>query len=73
MEQVEETRKGFKNSVHIQVENTGHEQAMWDRETFDESIPAFLQGRQISSEGAAYSKIIFLPLEGESMGHPSVR
>lgn len=73
IQQVEETRKGFSNSKHVKVENAGHEQAMWDKETFDETIPAFLVGKDISTENARYAKITFLPLEGEVTGHSSVR
>lgn len=72
--QVEETMKGFTNAYHIEVEYAGHEQAMWEGKTANEIIPAFLLGKEVQSERTYYGKgIKFLPLEGETDGHPSVR
>jgi len=73
IQQVEETMKGFGNAVHIKVANAGHEQAMWERETFNESIPAFLLDKDISNKDVYYSKIKLLPLEGKTQEHPSLR
>lgn len=71
--QVNETMKGFSQAVHIEVEGAGHEQAMWDKETCNETMPAFLLGKPISDEKAFYAKIEFLPVEGITTGHPSIR
>jgi hypothetical protein len=65
--------KGFSNPIHVKVENAGHEQEMWHRETFNKTIPAFLLDKDINGKNAYYSKITFLPLEGEATAHPSVR
>jgi len=73
IQQVEETMKGFSNSIHVKVENAGHEQAMWHRETFNKTIPTFLLDKDINGKNAYYSKITFLPLDGKSTAHPSVR
>ena len=47
--QVEETMKGFSDVRHIRVVNAGHEQSLWNKETFDESIPDFLSGKEVKS------------------------
>jgi pimeloyl-ACP methyl ester carboxylesterase len=73
VQQVEETMKGFRNAIHIKVANAGHEQAMWERETFNESIPTFLLGKEIKNKDASYSKIKFLSLEGKTQEHPSLK
>ncbi|MEM9324704.1 MAG: alpha/beta fold hydrolase [Bacteroidota bacterium] len=73
VEQVEETRKGFSNAVHIKVENAGHEQALWNQQTFDESIPAFLRGERLEDASHYYKDLEFVPVRGEVTGHPSLR
>lgn len=73
VEQVEKTRMGFTSSVHVRVKNAGHEQVMWDAETCNESIPAFLLGKEVTLIDAYYDHIKFLPLEGPSSGHPSMK
>ncbi len=72
VEQVEETMKGFSNAVHVQVENAGHAQAIWDMEINNEIIPAFLAGRKMKNRKVYYTDIKFLPLEGPAKGHPSI-
>lgn len=71
--QVEETMKGFTNSTHIQVENAGHAQAIWDANINNIFIPAFLSGEKVDSQVEYYTDIEFLPLKGPTDGHPSVR
>jgi len=73
VEQVEETKKGFENALHIIVENAGHEQAMWNAKIFDETIPAFLSGKEINTVKAHNPEIKFITLEGKSERHPSLK
>lgn len=73
VQQVNEIVKGFTNATHLVVKNAGHEQALWNRKIFDEAIPQFLRGKDVSHIEAAYKKIQFLPLKGPSDAHPSVR
>ncbi len=70
--QVNETMKGFSKSYHIEIENAGHDQVLWNLETFDNTIPAFLKGETISSGKSYYSDIEFLPVKGKAEGHPSL-
>ncbi len=73
VEQVKETMRGFSNALHVEVENAGHEQAMWEKETFDGIIPDFLLGKKIANTNPYYSEVEFIPLEGKTKKHPSVR
>lgn len=73
VEQVTETMKGFNNAIHIEVENAGHEQAMWQKETFDEIMPMFLLGKKIENRKTYYTEVKFIPLEGKTKRHPSAR
>jgi len=73
VQQVNETIKEFDNAIHLVVENAGHEQAMWDREIFDEAIPQFLTGHDVSKINASYKEIKFIPLTGSGKDHPSMR
>ncbi|MEM8901366.1 MAG: hypothetical protein AAGC85_24865, partial [Bacteroidota bacterium] len=70
--QVNETMKGFSKAYHIEIENAGHDQVLWNLETFDNTIPAFLKGETISSSKSYYSDIDFLPVKGKVKGHPSL-
>ncbi|MEM9935687.1 MAG: alpha/beta hydrolase [Bacteroidota bacterium] len=70
--QVNETMKGFSKAYHIEIENAGHDQVLWNLETFDNTIPAFLKGETINSGKSYYSDIDFLPVEGKVKGHPSL-
>lgn len=70
--QVEETLKGFSKAVHIKVENAGHEQAHWHQEVFDEAIPAFLRGEQVTKTKVYYGDIEFIKVTGTGKGHPSI-
>ncbi|MEL6194859.1 MAG: alpha/beta fold hydrolase [Bacteroidota bacterium] len=70
--QVNETMKGFSEAYHVEIENAGHDQVLWNLETFDNTIPAFLKGEAISNGKSYYSDIKFLPVEGEVEGHPAV-
>lgn len=72
VEQVEEVRKGFDNSFHVQVVNAGHEQAQWDAEVADIIIPLFIKSEPIKTTNAHYSDIEFIPLTGSATGHPSI-
>lgn len=71
--QVNKTIKGFSNATHLTVKNAGHEQAMWDIEVFDEAIPAFLLGKDVSSMKPVYRNIKFIPLTGSSDKHPALK
>ena len=71
--QANEIMKGFENSTHLIVKNAGHEQAMWDIEIFDEAIPQFFQGLDVSHIKASFKAIQFIPLIGPSSKHPSIR
>ena len=70
--QIHETMKGFSEAYHIEIENAGHDQVLWNIETFDNNIPAFLKGEAISSGTSYYSDIEFFPVVGEVEGHPAV-
>lgn len=72
-EQVDETMKTFSNAKHIKVVNSGHEQTLWNKRIFDEAIPNFLLNKEIKITKAYYGDIKFLPLEGPSDGHPSIK
>jgi pimeloyl-ACP methyl ester carboxylesterase len=61
VQQVNEIMQGFSNATHLVVENAGHEQAMWDTEIFDEAIPQFLAGHEVSNVKAFYKEIKFVP------------
>jgi pimeloyl-ACP methyl ester carboxylesterase len=61
VQQVHEIMQGFSNATHLVVENAGHEQAMWDTQIFDEAIPQFLSGRDVSKVNAFYKEIKFAP------------
>ncbi len=73
VEQVEEIRKGFSQSVHLRVKGAGHEQAMWEDEAFDQYIPAFLQGQTLEDAETLYWPTTFIPLEGPSDRHPALK
>jgi pimeloyl-ACP methyl ester carboxylesterase len=73
VQQVEEIIKGYSQATHLVVENAGHEQAMWDTEIFDEAIPQFLMGKDVSGVKAFYKDIKFIPLTGIHSGHPSIK
>lgn len=73
VQQVNEIMRGFSNATHLIVENAGHEQAMWDTEIFDEAIPQFLLGKDVSQIKAFYKEIKFIPLIGSHDGHPSIK
>ncbi|GAA5032908.1 hypothetical protein GCM10011506_22900 [Marivirga lumbricoides] len=72
-EQVTETMKGFNNALHVEVKNAGHEQAMWERETFDKIIPMFLKGESVEKVETNYSDLTFIKLKGKTKRHPSLR
>lgn len=65
--------EGFSNFTHLVVKNAGHEQAMWNITIFDEAIPNFLKGEDVSDIRAAYKEIKFIPLSGPSDKHPSTK
>ena len=71
--QVNEIIKGFTNAKHLVVKNAGHEQAMWNAGIFDEAVPQFFLGHDVSQVKAAYKEIQFLPLTGKSDRHPSTQ
>jgi pimeloyl-ACP methyl ester carboxylesterase len=73
VQQVNEIMNGFSNATHLIVENAGHEQAMWDTEIFDNAIPLFLLGKDVSQINAFYKEIKFIPLTGTHDGHPSIK
>ncbi|MFK7951518.1 MAG: alpha/beta hydrolase [Ekhidna sp.] len=73
VEQVEETMKEFSNAIHVKVKDAGHEQAMWQKEIFNEIIPSFLKGQKVSKTTTRYREIKFLPLAGSTKGHPSIK
>jgi pimeloyl-ACP methyl ester carboxylesterase len=73
VEQVNQLAQGFADAIHLIVENAGHEQAMWDSEIFDQAIPQFLSGQDVSQVKAFYKEIKFIPLTGPHRGHPSIR
>ncbi len=73
VEQVNRTMAGFSNGVHVEVVNAGHDQSLWNRETFDETIPQFLKGEAIKLRDSYYGDIEFLPLIGPTTAHPSTR
>jgi pimeloyl-ACP methyl ester carboxylesterase len=72
--QAEEVRWGFTNSIHLIVENAGHEQVLAHSE-IKRALAKFLRGdddvREIT---ASYPPLRFVPLEGKSreVTHPSV-
>ena len=72
VEQVEETRQGFSNSVHVVVENAGHEQAQWSYKVANEIIPNFMSGQTIEATSARYGSIRFIQVIGETTGHASI-
>ena len=72
VDQVEETKKGFSNAIHIKVKNAGHEQAHWDGEVFDEAIPAFLRSRPLEQTDFFYNHVKFIPVKGKAKGHPAL-
>ena len=72
-EQVEHTMEGFTNATHLIVENAGHEQAMWELDIFDHAIPDFLLGNDVSDIQAFYNDIRFIPVKGNTKGHPSLK
>jgi pimeloyl-ACP methyl ester carboxylesterase len=73
VQQVTEIMKGFNNATHLIVENAGHEQAMWDTEIFDEAIPQFLSGKDVSQIKASSKEIKFISPTGSHDGHPSIK
>jgi len=73
VKQIEEIMTGFKTAYHITVLNAGHEQAMWHKTTFDETIPKFLSGKPIESSEVKYPSIQFIPIKGPAAGHPSLK
>lgn len=73
VKQVEELKNGFSEATHLIVQNAGHEQAMWAGVIWDEAIPQFLKGEEISNKSAVYRKEIkFIPLTSNEGAHPSL-
>lgn len=71
--QTEEIKQVFSNSIHLVVENAGHEQSMWNAKIFDEAIPEFLKGEDVNEIKASNREIKFIPLEGsDKKSHPSL-
>lgn len=73
IEQVEETMKGFKDTIHVRVENAGHEQAHWNSKVADEIIPLFLRKGKIDTKNTYYGDIEFIKIRVQSNAHPSIR
>ncbi len=72
VKQVEEIANGFRNAVHVVVENAGHEQAQWDADVSDRIIPNFFRGQEITTTEVFYSEIEFIKVKGRGKGHPSL-
>lgn len=71
--QADEIAKGFANSTHLVVKNAGHEQAMWNLKIFDEAIPQFLKGEDVSQTKAENKRIRFISIEEkDAQLHPSL-
>ena len=73
VQQVDETRKGMSNAIHLVVKGAGHEQVLWAAEIIDEAIPQFLQGKDVSQTRPVYGKVAFIPITGASGKHPSIK
>lgn len=71
--QAEELKEGFTNSTHLVVKNAGHEQAMWNLQIFDQAIPQFLSGKDVSDTKAANKSIKFISIHSTDQKlHPSM-
>ena len=71
--QAEMLRWGLPNSTHLIVANAGHEQTFWQSDTSPPVIHDFLAGQDVHDRKITYPPLRFVPLEGKSDGHPSVR
>ncbi len=73
VEQVNELQAGFSNAIHLVVKNAGHEKALWNVPVFDEAIPKFLQGEDVSERKITLKRKEFIPVQGNAEGHPSLK
>lgn len=71
--QVESIMLGFENANHVIVRNAGHEQSLWNARVFDELIPQFLKGEKVEDQAVSSKAVEFIPLEGPSDRHPSLK
>ena len=71
--QAAEVRWGFSNSVHISVENAGHEQVM-THAVIGQAMLDFLRGEDVSGRHAAWPPLRFVPIDkyDPEVTHPSV-
>ena len=72
--QAEEVRWGFTDSIHLIVENAGHEQVLPHPEV-QRALAKFLRGDDDVGEiSASYPRLRFVPLRGSDpkVSHPSV-
>jgi len=60
-DQAERVKNGFPNSIHIVVENAGHEQILTER-NMTKHILQFLNGEDISGVRLSYGRVRFQPL-----------
>ena len=72
-EQAEAVRKGFPNSVHLIVENGGHEDLLPMPEV-RARIVRFLKGEMLKDERLVKPPMRFVPLKGArpAVSHPAV-
>lgn len=73
VEQVNELQDGFSNATHLVIRNAGHEKALWNVPVFDEAIPNFLQGVDVSERKITLKRKEFIPVKGNADGHPSLK
>ncbi len=71
--QAERVREGFTNSVHLLVENGGHDSILSNPEVFRRMLD-FLRGLEVNTEVIVEPSVRFIPLEGtrEGVTQPSV-
>jgi len=72
-DQAERVRAGFPNSVHLVLEDLGHDSILFD-ERARERIVAFLAGKPAQDERLAGTRLRFAPVEGaaDPSIHPSL-
>ena len=72
--QAEELRWGFLHSTHIEVQNAGHEQTLWQNERAVPLLADFLKGQDVAGRRIDLPALRFVPLSGRDPAatHPSV-
>lgn len=59
--QADEVRKFFKNSVHLTIENAGHEQILVNPRV-QQAMVDYFSGREVSNQTIALPPLRFLPI-----------